>query len=63
MRASVAVGTGLAAPQHVESSRTRDQTHVLHIRTQILIRCVTGEVLLRTFLRQFGHFLFHLKIT
>ena len=32
-------------------------------RTQILICCFTGEVLLRTFLRQFGHFLFHLKIT
>ena len=36
---------GLVAPQHVESSRTRDQIHVLCIGRWILIHCTTWEVL------------------
>ena len=36
---------GLTAPQHVESSRTRDQTHVLCNGRQVLIHCTTVEVL------------------
>ena len=37
--------TGLAAPQHVDSSWTRDQTSVSCIGRQILIYCTTKEVL------------------
>ena len=36
--------TGLVAPQHVESSRTRDWTHVPCIGGQILIHCTTSEI-------------------
>ena len=36
---------GLVAPQHVESSRTRDGTCVPCIGRQILIHCATKEVL------------------
>ena len=39
---------GLAAPQHVESFQTRDQTHVPCIGRQILIHCTTKEVLLNS---------------
>ena len=35
---------GLVAPQHVESSQTRDQTHVSCIGRQILIHGATREV-------------------
>ena len=35
---------GLAAPQHVESSQTRDQTRIPCIGRWILIHCSTGEV-------------------
>ena len=35
---------GLVALQHVESSQTRDWTHVLCISRQILIHCTTIEV-------------------
>ena len=34
---------GLAAPQHVGSSQTRDQTHVSCIGRRILIHCTTRE--------------------
>ena len=37
--------TGLAAPQHVGSSRTRDRTRVPCIGRQILNHCVTREAL------------------
>ena len=36
--------TGLVAPQHVGSSRTRAQTRVACIGRQILNRCTTREV-------------------
>ena len=36
--------TGLVAQQHVESSWTRDQTHVLCVGRQILTHCNTWEV-------------------
>ena len=36
---------GLVAPRHVESSWTRDQTHVLCTGWRILILCATREVL------------------
>ena len=36
--------TGLVAPQHVGSSRTRDRTHVPCIGRQILNHCATREV-------------------
>ena len=36
--------TGLVAPQHVESSLTRNWTHVPCIGRQILIHCTTREV-------------------
>ena len=36
------------APQHVESSRTRDGTHVLYIGLQVLIHCTPWEVLCNT---------------
>ena len=35
---------GLGAPWHVESSQTRDQTHVPCTGKQILIYCTTREV-------------------
>ena len=38
-------GTGLVATQHVESSCTRDRTHVLCIGTWLLNYCTTREVL------------------
>ena len=41
---SVVVATGLAAPQQVESSRTRDQIGVPCIGRLILIHCATREV-------------------
>ena len=34
----------LVAPQHVESSQTRDKTHVPYIGKQILIHCTMSEV-------------------
>ena len=37
--------TGLVAPQRVESSQTRDRTHVRYIDRWILIHCATSEVL------------------
>ena len=37
--------TGLAAPRHVESSQTRDRTHVPCTGRQILTHCTTREVL------------------
>ena len=40
----VVVHVGLVAPQHVESSRTRDQTHVPYTGRWILIHCTTREV-------------------
>ena len=36
--------TGLVAPRHVESSRTRDQTHVPSVGWQILNHWITREV-------------------
>ena len=42
--ASVVLVMGLVAPQHVESSWTRDQTHVSCIGRQILIYYTTREV-------------------
>ena len=42
-------GMGLVAPQHVESSRTKDQTHVPCIGKQILYHCTTLEVLFSFF--------------
>ena len=36
--------TGLVAPQHVESSRSRDRTHVPCVGRRILIHCTTKEV-------------------
>ena len=41
---------GLVAPEHVESSQTRDQTHVPCIDRQILIHGTTKEVLFFSFL-------------
>ena len=35
--------TGLVVPQHVESSWTRDPTHILCIGRWILIHCATRE--------------------
>ena len=43
--------TGLAAPHHVESSRTRDWIHVSCIGRQILIHWATREVLLPRILK------------
>ena len=40
---------GLVAPRHVESSRTRDQTHVPRFSRQILNHCSTREVQLKCF--------------
>ena len=37
--------TGLVAPRQVESSQTRDQTHVLCIGRRDVIHCTTREVL------------------
>ena len=34
----------LVVPQHVESSQTRDKTHVPYIGKQILIHCTMSEV-------------------
>ena len=42
--------TGLVALQHVESSWTRDQTHVPFTGRQIFIHCTTSEVPKLTFL-------------
>ena len=42
--ASVVLVMGLVAPQHVESSWTRDQTHVPCILRKIPIHCTTKEV-------------------
>ena len=36
--------TGLVAPQHVESSQTRDGTHVLCIDGWVLTHCAVREV-------------------
>ena len=36
---------GLAGPRHVESSQTRDQTHVSYVGRQILNHCTPREVL------------------
>ena len=41
---------GLAAPQHVGSSRTRAQTHVLCIGRRILKHCATREALINAFI-------------
>ena len=43
-RGSVVVDVGLAAPGHVESPQTRDQTHVPYLGRQILIHCTNREV-------------------
>ena len=56
--------TGLVAQQHVESSWTRDQTHVLCIGRQILTHCNTWEVFIQEFygfrviFRSLNHFEF-----
>ena len=44
MQASVVADTGLVAPQHVESSRTRDQACVFCIGRWILNHGTTREV-------------------
>ena len=44
LQTSVVVVPGLIAPWHVESSQSRDQTHVLCIGRQILNHWTTGEV-------------------
>ena len=44
LQTSVVVAPGLIAPWHVESSQSRDQTHVLCIGRQILNHWTTGEV-------------------
>ena len=49
--------TGLVAPQHVESSWTRDGTHVPCIGRWILIHCSTREVP-ESFLKQIALFTF-----
>ena len=41
---SVAVYTDFVAPLHVESSKTRDQTHVAYIGRHFLIHCITRGV-------------------
>ena len=43
--ASVVVALGLVVPQHVESSRTRDQTYVPCIGRQILNYWTTSKIL------------------
>ena len=48
---SVVMMRGLVTPQQVESSRTRDQTHVLFIDRQFHIYCTTKEVQHWHFLR------------
>ena len=40
----IVVDMGLVTPRHVESSQTRDQTHVLCIGRQILTYWTTKEV-------------------
>ena len=45
LQTSVVVAPGLIAPWHVESSQSRDQTHVLCIGRQILIHSATREAL------------------
>ena len=45
--------TGLVALWHVESSQTKDQTHVTCIGIQILIHCTTREVLNFDFLKNY----------
>ena len=47
---------GLAALQHVGSSRTRDRTHVPCIGRRALNHCAAGEVLLHIFLNSFCKF-------
>ena len=43
---------GLVALWHVESSRTRDRTHVPYVGWGILIHCTTREALAGGFLRK-----------
>jgi len=42
--ASVAAGTGLVAPQHLDSSQTGDQTRVPCIGRYAFIHCTSREV-------------------
>ena len=59
-------GTGVAAPQHVGSSRTRDQTHDPWISRKILDHqgCPTHALYLIFFLKSLGNLLpyVHLEI-
>ena len=57
-------GDGLIALRPVESSQTRDQTHVLCIGRQILIHCTTREVgLFAYFLLSFKSYLYILHVS
>ena len=48
---------GLVAPQHVESSLTRDRTHVPCVGRRILIHRATREFLVRCLKQRFSHHL------
>ena len=52
--------TGLVAPQHVGSSRTRAQTHVPRIGRQILNHCAPREVPIVVFL--INHCILHIVV-